>query len=167
MSVRLRAFTLDDYEAAMAAQRELAADGFDFLWGYSQGDDWAQYLDTAKDAARGINLREGWVAAANLAAEVDGELVGRSSVRFALNDYLAERGGHIGYGVRPQFRRRGYATEILRLSLEVARAHAVTRVLVTCDDDNLASAGVIEKCGGVLESVRGEEGDRYRRYWFA
>ena len=88
-----------------------------------------------------------------LVADVAGEIVGRTSIRFTLNAFLAERGGHIGYGVLPQHRRRGYATEILRQSLIIARAAGVGRVLVTCDQDNVGSRTVIESCGGVLDSV--------------
>ena len=88
-----------------------------------------------------------------LVAAVAQEIVGRTSVRFMLNASLAERGGHIGYGVLPQHRRRGYATEILRQSLVIARAAGVGRVLVTCDQDNAGSRAVIESCGAVLDSV--------------
>jgi predicted acetyltransferase len=69
--------------------------------------------------------------------------------------------------VLPAHRRRGYATEILQQSLIIIRAIGVDRVLVTCDDDNIGSMKVIEKCGGVLESVVTYDGDRIgkRRYW--
>ena len=80
----------------------------------------------------------------------------------------AQWGGHIGYAVRPAFRRRGFATEILRQSLEITESLGIRRVLVTCNAVNVASARVIERCGGVLESiVPGEDGSMpKRRYWF-
>jgi predicted acetyltransferase len=66
------------------------------------------------------------VPATFLVADVDGAIVGRVSIRHELNDHLTHFGGHIGYGVRPAHRRRGYATEILRQSLVIARAEAWT-----------------------------------------
>ena len=48
-------------------------------------------------------------------------IVGRVSIRHELNDFLLREGGHIGYVVVPEFRRRGYATAMLRRSLEIAR----------------------------------------------
>jgi predicted acetyltransferase len=93
-------------------------------------------------------------------------IVGRTSIRHELNESLLVEGGHIGYAVLQEHRRRGYATEILRQSLVVARAVGVERVLVTCDDDNLASAAVIERCGGRFDSLsRAEDGHAVRRYW--
>lgn len=107
------------------------------------------------------------VPATFLVAEVDGEIVGRTSIRHGLNDFLARFGGHIGYGIRPAYRRQGYATEILRQSLEVARRVGVDPALVICDDGNAGSAGAIERCGGVLDAVAdGPEGHgQIRRYW--
>lgn len=89
------------------------------------------------------------------------------SIRHELNDYLRARGGHVGYGVLPWCRRRGYATEILRQALVVARSIGIERVLVTCDDDNIASSRAIESCGGKLDSVLPAEPGipAVRRYW--
>jgi predicted acetyltransferase len=96
------------------------------------------------------------------------ELVGRVSIRHELNAFLTDFGGHIGYGVRPSHRRHGYATEILCQALVIARAEGVDSVLVTCDDDNPASAVVIERAGGVLDDVRrAPDGTQKRRYWIA
>ena len=93
------------------------------------------------------------------------------SLRHQLNDYLALHGGHIGFPVRPAFRRQGYATEILRQSLVLARSYGLDRVLLTCDDDNVGSAAVIEACGGEIERVvpghESDDGVPFRRYWIS
>ena len=85
--------------------------------------------------------------------------------RAAGNEYLLAEGGHIGYAVRPGHRRLGYATEILRQSLVVARAGGVQQILVTCDDDNVGSAKAIEANGGLLENIVDIDGVPMRRYW--
>jgi predicted acetyltransferase len=92
-----------------------------------------------------------------------GLLVGFLSLRHRLNDFLLERGGHIGYSVRPSRRREGHAHRALGLALERAHRLGIDRVLVTCDDDNVGSARTIESQGGVMEDIR----DGRRRYWIA
>lgn len=147
----------------------MAAEGFVFGLGYTPGMPWAEYLRTLADHRAGRNLPADLVPAAFLVAEVAGEIVGRASIRFGLNEYLAQQGGHIGYCVLPAHRRRGYATAILRQSLVVARATGISDVLVTCDDSNIGSAAVIEACGGELDSVIVVPGRPVpvRRYWIA
>lgn len=164
-SLRLRPLRIEDEAEALRAHEELAADGFEFLQALDGKRPWPEYAAWIAEWRCGQNLPTRFVPSALLVAEVDGVLVGRASIRFELNDWLAAYGGHIGYGVRPAHRRRGYATEILRQSLVVARAAGVDRVLVTCDDDNSASAATIERCGGVLESVVQDGEVKKRRYW--
>ena len=89
------------------------------------------------------------------------EVVGRISLRHALTPWLLEVAGHIGYAVRPTARRRGHATRALALMLPVAAARGLDQVLVTCDEDNVASRKVIEANGGVLEDVRNTK----MRFW--
>lgn len=138
----------------MAAHRTMAdTDGFTFALGYEAGTPWAGYVRLQAGLATGTDVPDGMVPSTFLVATVGDQVVGRTSVRHALNDYLAREGGHIGYCVLPAHRRRGYATEILRQSLVIARAAGVDRALVTCDDDNIGSATVIETCGGRLDSV--------------
>jgi predicted acetyltransferase len=128
----------------------------------------ARYLERLEQRARGEGLPSGRVPATFLFAFDGPTIVGRATIRHELNDVLLRIGGHIGYVVVPQFRRRGYATAILRLAIEFARQKlGLTRVLVTCDDDNVGSIRTIEKNGGVLENVvSGPDLDTpKRRYW--
>ena len=165
MQVRLRPLRLDDEAAFAEAHRIMAADDFVFGLGYEESPDWASYLELLERQRQGVDLPEDRVPATFLAAGVGGELVGRTSIRHELNDFLTREGGHIGYGILPAHRRRGYATEVLQQSLVIARSVGVDRVLVTCDDDNVGSAAVIERCGGVLESTIDTDGGPLRRYW--
>lgn len=168
MALTLRPFALEDEEVARRAHEELAADGFSFLGGFDARGTWSDYLQLLDDHAAGRRLGAGQVAAVVLAADVDGEIVGRISIRFTLNDFLLARGGHIGYGVRPSFRRRGYAHEILRQGLVIANARGIDPVLVTCDETNVASATVIERHGGQLESrFIDDDATLIRRYWIS
>lgn len=161
----IRPFTLQDSDAALAARTELDADDFDFLLGYSSRRGFAEYLEQLAAHEEGLGLPPGWVKSALWGAFVDGELVGRTCIRFELNDHLRSVGGHVGYAVRPQHRRRGYATQILRQSLHVLAQRGIESALVTCRVDNIASAGTIEANGGVLENVVEASDGMTNRYW--
>lgn len=91
----------------------------------------------------------------------DGSFVGYVAIRHGLNDFLLQEGGHIGFAVRPSRRREGHASRALELALDRARVLGLDRVLLTCDEDNAASARTIERNGGVLEDHRRGK----RRYW--
>jgi predicted acetyltransferase len=164
--LRLRPFGLGDEAAARAAHEAMRAEGFPFLLDYVPGEPWSLYLLRREANSRGEQLPLGWVPSTFLAATVEGSLVGRISIRHELNEWLATYGGHIGYAVIPALRRRGYGTEILRQGLVIARALGIDELLVTCDAGNSASAGVIEACGGVFESIAEGDGQPKRRYWF-
>lgn len=97
--------------------------------------------------------------------KTDGCIVGMIDVRHSLNDFLAEYGGHIGYSVRPDERRKGCAKAMLALALKEAKKLGIERVLITCDDDNVGSARTIEANGGVFERLTHLENEILRRYW--
>jgi predicted acetyltransferase len=85
---------------------------------------------------------------------VDGEtFIGRLSIRTTHNEALIRTVGNIGYMIRPSKRRMGYGTVILTLALPAAKALGLARVLVTCDEDNVASRKIIERHGGRLKGA--------------
>ena len=162
MTLTLRTPRPDDEAPLRRMHDQLAAEDFAFL----QADgEWEEILATVRRESLGEDLPPGRVRADFLVADVDGVPVGRVSVRYSLNDYLRTVGGHVGYAVAPEHRRRGHATEMLRQSVALLADAGVDRVLVTCDEDNAASAAVIEACGGVLEDVRTLGEETKRRYW--
>ena len=105
-------------------------------------------------ASKLADVRRSDIPATHLWAIADEQFVGRLSIRHALNDALRIEGGHIGYDTVPTFRGRGVATEMLRQALPIARALGLTSVLITCDDTNARSIGVIERNGGALIGTR-------------
>ncbi|MCI9435910.1 MAG: GNAT family N-acetyltransferase [Lachnospiraceae bacterium] len=91
--------------------------------------------------------------------------VGAVNIRHYLNDGLLRTGGHIGAGIRPGERRKGYATAMIGLALEECRKLGIDKVLITCDKDNIGSAKSIINNGGVLENEVEEDGHMEQRYW--
>jgi predicted acetyltransferase len=134
------------------------------------GDRWstdagfATYLERGKALALEETVRgTGWVPCSTWWWLDGTTFLGRISLRHRLNESLVNVGGHIGYDVRPSARRKGHATAMLRAVLPRAKAMGIQRALLTCDDDNVGSIGVIEGCHGQLEDVRRGK----RRYWIA
>jgi predicted acetyltransferase len=101
---------------------------------------------------------------------VDGATcLGRLSLRHHLNPALLQSAGNIGYEIRPSRRGEGLGTRILALGLEKARGLGLSRVLLTCHDDNLPSIRVIEANGGVRDTDHLIPGTNQveRRYWIS
>ena len=97
----------------------------------------------------------------------DNKLVGMIQVRQCFNDYLKKYAGHIGYSVRPSERRKGYAKEMLRITLPFCREIGLNKVLITCTDGNIGSEKTILANGGVYESTVHEpnENKNLKRFW--
>jgi len=128
------------------------------------------YVDFVRKLRRwkhGVDLPEGHVPVSTFVLMRRGRILGACTLRHCLTDALREYGGHISYGVRPSERGKGYATLMLTRMLQEATERGLERVLLTCASDNPASARVIEKNGGILESegFTEEAGKSVRRYW--
>lgn len=96
------------------------------------------------------------------------KLLGAVNIRHYLNDALLKEGGHIGDGIRPSERRKGYATEMIRLALIECKNLGIEKVLMTCEKDNIGSAKSIIKNGGILENeFVNEDGNIEQRYWIS
>lgn len=98
----------------------------------------------------------------------DNRIVGMIQIRHFLNDYLLQYGGHIGYSVRKSERNKGYAKEELRQALIYCKAILhISRVLLTCDNDNFASQKTILSQGGKKENevLNKEDNCVVERYW--
>ena len=114
------------------------------------------YLDVISDVRDVKSYLKGLVPGELLFAfDSDGVMVGRLSLRFELNEGLKKRGGHIGYGVSPDQRKKGYASEILGQALQIFKKErpSIEKALVTCDETNIASRKTIEKNGGEFVGV--------------
>jgi predicted acetyltransferase len=133
------------------------------------------YLARLWQYSRGEGLPPGYVAGTEywLLDRAADKILGVLRLRHWLTPYLEERGGHIGYAIRPSARRNGYGTRMLALMLDCLRSpvwqhsHGLNlrRVLVTCNTENTASARIIEANGGVLENQVWSEGELVSRYW--
>ena len=97
--------------------------------------------------------------------EKDNYIVGMIDIRHYLNEYLTQVGGHIGYGVRKTERNKGYAKQMLKLALEKCKELKIKKVLITCDEDNIASEKVILSANAKLEDIRNVDGENKKRFW--
>jgi predicted acetyltransferase len=123
-----------------------------------------QAADFSRFVARRRLVREMWEVPVTELWFVDGsDYIGTVVIRHRLTPALAREGGHVGYHVVPRWRRRGHATGMLAQAKPICQDLGLTRVLITCDQNNIGSRRVVEANGGVLErTVQGQA-----RYWLA
>ena len=97
--------------------------------------------------------------------QFDNKIIGSIQLRHTLTPALEQHGGHIGYGIRPSERGKGYGKAQLKLVLELARNMQIPRVMITCDQDNIPSNRTALSCGGVLTTENLHEGKIQCIYW--
>lgn len=130
-------------------------------------DNYKKYLENAVRYSKGEDIPEGRVPAEVFFLVNEGKkrILGAIDIRYGLNDYLFGVGGNIGYSVRPSERQKGYASEMLKLGLDICREKGMNNVLITCNKSNIASAKVIIKNGGVFENEIPDGEEIVQRYW--
>ena len=157
-------------EQVMLFREEMQRNGEGFYGcsGLDKASDYDDWLDF-----EGRFVRLGWTPSTTyLGIRVsDGLLIGMIDLRHELSGLLLKYNGQIGFSVRPSERRKGYAVQMLSLVLKEAESFGYEKVLVCCNKANVGSAGVIQKCGGVLENEVIHEyspvdrPDIIQRYW--
>jgi len=141
-------------------------DGAGPLRRVSSAQEWLKYSKTCETHPVSENL----VPATQFifVRESDNKLVGMIQVRHCFNDYLEKYAGHIGYSVRPNERRKGYAAAMLSEALQFCKGElGLKKVLITCLTHNEGSRRTILKCGGVYECTVHEPNENVdlQRYW--
>jgi len=169
--LRLVLPTLEQKEMILDYKKEFIENGdsLDGTAGLSDADTFEGWYSKVCDNSKEDSVREDRVPATAYMAisNDDGRLIGMIDIRHSLNDYLFNFGGHIGYSIRKSERRKGYATEMLRLALIECVKLNIRNVLITCDKYNVASAKTIIKNGGILENEVPEGNEITQRYWIA
>lgn len=103
-----------------------------------------------------------------LIRESDNKIVGTINVRWNLSEEMLQFGGHIGYGIRPTERRKGYNKINLYLGMIEAKKVGLEKVMLDCDVNNLGSDKTLKALGGKLErtEIDPSDGILTNVYWF-
>ena len=126
------------------------------------------YIQKTRDYAQGLNLPDPWwVPCSTYWLTQNNKILGLTGLRHHLTDNLKDFGGHIGYSIRPSERKKGYGSLILKLALQKARDRNISRVLITCDTNNIPSQKIIKNNAGKLgsESFSNQVNRITQRYW--
>ena len=159
-----------DHKEVVLAYRQAfikSGDSMDGTSGLKDAITYEVWYDALQKNSREETVADGFVPATCYLAidKFSGQLVGMLDIRHRLNDHLLQFGGHIGYSVVKAQRQKGYAREILSKALKVCGEMGLSKVLVTCDKENIASARTILGNGGVLENEVEKENAVTQRYW--
>lgn len=123
------------------------------LW--DKMSDYNEWLELLEKQSSPETLNNDWTVHTNFIGvrKSDNKIVGMIDIRHELtNDFLRNYAGHIGYGVRPTERRKGYATQMLSQALEYCKNNLkLEKVMISCDKENEGSRRTIVNAGGKLE----------------
>ena len=161
--------TLELKVQALAYREEHFQHGEKIIYGSELFDKTESYEEWLASVTRNTDpetVSESWVVTDTFFAirKSDGKIIGIIDLRHTLNDFLKDL-GNCGYSVRPSERGKGYATEMLRRILRVAKEAGMEELHISVEKENAASVKVIRKNGGMYErsfSFENELADIYR-----
>lgn len=130
-------------------------------------EEFARFIRMLDECEHGIEDKKFATTTSYFVVDDNGKLIGATSLRHYLTIEGYKIWGHIGYGVRPSERLKGYAVQMLNLTLEQAKEKNIYRVLIGVHEKNIGSWKTVEKCGGILENTVHVEDNKgpIRRYW--
>ena len=151
-----------DYRQEHFDNNEMVINGGELL---DKTDSYEEWLKSVTDNTSPDTVNPNWVVTDTFFAVDENEnIIGIIDLRHTLNDFLKDF-GNSGYSVRPSERRKGYATEMLRQILLIAKQAGLQEVYLSVERDNEPSVKTIVKNGGKYESsfeFEGEEADIYK-----
>jgi predicted acetyltransferase len=111
------------------------------------------YVLHMKDAARGENLSKGEVARHEYWLVDKSRYLGKIQIRHEPKGRVPEIASHVYYEIRRSMRGKGYGNLILKEGLKKAKELGFPELVVSVDENNLASITVIEHNGGVFQKT--------------
>ncbi len=171
----LRKPTLEDKDEVLAMVNELNICGDEYPFeGASKLDmlleqPYEDWLERCKDDETIENIKPNYSNASNyLLVDDNNHVYGYISVRHDISKgNLINIGGNIGYVIRPSERRKGYGAKQLNLALEKAKELGLSKVLITCRENNIGSIKTIQRCNGIEDTPADSKypGIKELRFW--
>ena len=164
----------DKYADEIKAYRQSfidAGDSMDGAGALRRYEDPYEYIKFCETCENPETVSENWVQTTQffLMREDDQKILGMIQVRHYFNEMLEKFGGHIGYSIRPDERKKGYGKIQLEMVLPFCKEIGLDKVLITCGIENIGSEKIIRGNGGEYENtVCDTSRDRYlKRFWIS
>ena len=105
-----------------------------------------EWMDLVKKNENIETVSKDWSVSNVFFLMLDSKIIGITEIRHELTTpFLQEYAGHIGYSIRPSYRKKGYGTKLLSLAIDYCKEIGLKEIRLGCYCENIASIGVIEK----------------------